>query len=125
MPTFGPAPFDHSAAKAVGMPAEPSSTMKPSSRKRFTYHSAERYSRQAVSPKSKMVAVQAERSVRMASTCASACLCAAETVMINSPGPRLEPSSATRKSEFFSSELQILFTNAHLRQASLEDGDNT
>ena len=63
----GPLPFDQCAAKAVGMPADPSSTSKPSARSRFTYHSAERYSRQAVSAKSQIVAHQADQFCRLAS----------------------------------------------------------
>src|SRR5262249_51535949 len=45
----GPLPFDQVAEKAVGMPPDPGSTVKPSAFSLLTYHSAERYSRQAVS----------------------------------------------------------------------------
>jgi hypothetical protein len=64
------------AAKAVGMPPEPSSTEKPARFSRSTYQAADWYSRQAVSPKSKMVRVQADSSGWMLSMQASAVSCA-------------------------------------------------
>src|SRR5690606_20813674 len=76
MPTVGPAPFTPPlvqwAQKAVGMPPDPSSTEKPSRFRRSTYQAADWYSRQAVSPKSKMVRVQADSSGPDRSTKASA-----------------------------------------------------
>src|SRR5690606_11122091 len=78
MPMTGPSPFDHSAQKAVGIPPEPSSTVKPSALSRPTYHSAERYSRHAVSPWSKIVAHHAERSPTRAATWPRAVVCAAD-----------------------------------------------
>src|SRR5438093_12692762 len=48
----GPFPFSQIAQNAVGMPPLPASTSNPSLRKRSTYHSADLYSRQAVSAKS-------------------------------------------------------------------------
>ena len=53
MPMIGPSPFDQSAAKAVGIPPEPCSTVKPSARRRSAYQAADLYSRQAGSAKSK------------------------------------------------------------------------
>ena len=76
MPIVGPSPFVQWAQKAVGMPPEPSSTEKPSRFIRSTYQAADRYSRQAVSPKSKMVRVQADSSGWMPSIQASAVSCA-------------------------------------------------
>ena len=58
----GPLPFDQVAEKAVGMPPEPSSTLKPSARSRFRYHAHERYSRQAVSAKSQIWAFHDDQS---------------------------------------------------------------
>jgi len=71
-------PLDHSAQKAVGIPPDPSSTVKPSALSRSTYQAAERYSRQAVSPCSKIVAHQSDRSAARAVTWASAVVCAAD-----------------------------------------------
>ena len=58
----GARPFVHVAEKAVGMPPEPSSTVKPSARSVFTYHSAERYSRHAVSARCQMWEFHADHS---------------------------------------------------------------
>ena len=51
----GPSPFDQVAQKAVGMPPEPTSTVKPSARSRSTYQAADLYSRQDGSWKSQIV----------------------------------------------------------------------
>ena len=64
----GPGPFDHVAENAVGMPPEPSSTVKPSARSVFTYHSAERYSRQAVSARCQIWAFHADQRAWFSST---------------------------------------------------------
>jgi hypothetical protein len=64
--TTGPArPFR--AAKAVGIPPLPGSTSHPRAESRSTYQAAERYSRQAVSPKSQIVRFQDDHSARCAS----------------------------------------------------------
>jgi hypothetical protein len=62
MPIVGPGPLLQWAQKAVGIPPEPSSTVKPRFRRSSTYQAEDRYSRQAVSPNSKIWLVQAERS---------------------------------------------------------------
>ena len=64
----GPGPFDHVAEKAVGMPPEPSSTLKPSARSVLTYHAAERYSRHAVSARCQMREFHADHSGCFSST---------------------------------------------------------
>ena len=70
------------------MPADPSSTEKPSCFSRATYQAADWYSRQAVSPKSKMVRVHADSDGWMPSRQASAVACS--FAMPLPPGPNDE-----------------------------------
>src|SRR6185436_1133011 len=79
----GPLPFDQVAENAVGMPAEPCSTEKPSDLSLSAYHSDERYSRHAVSARFQIWAFQRDqsgwrRSTQSKAVCfsaGSACLC--------------------------------------------------
>ena len=80
----GPAPFDHSARNAVGMPPLPASTAKPSCSSRSTYHAAERYSRKAGSAKSQIVALQDEKSSIRSSTHAKTSAVVAFTTLASS-----------------------------------------
>src|SRR5438876_151453 len=63
----GPLPFSQIAQNAVGIPPLPGSTSNPSPRKRPTYHSADLYSRQAVSAKSQMFQCHSDHSRQRAS----------------------------------------------------------
>src|SRR5450631_2079697 len=60
----GPGPFANDAAKAVGIPPEPASTVNPAARRQSTYHAFDLYSRKAGSAKCQMTSCQSDNWLR-------------------------------------------------------------